>query len=205
MLESAKPVETILRKSLCMIALVSILLGASMCALADTMWTLNNVTFSDGAKATGFFTMNSSLDGLTDWNITVFGSTLTPTSANYHYSPPTSNFFYITPIKIEVASNPFAEFLLFVPDTPLTNAGGTVDLAVSPESVDCEPEGPCGGLETGSLSSMLDMVPEPDSLFLALSVVALFFLIFYLAKRQQQGWRAISKSVKSEDFRVTAR
>ena len=182
---------------MCTIALILVLLGTSVCALADTTWTLNNVTFSDGAKATGFFTLNSTLDGLTDWNIAVAGSTLMPTSANYHYSPPTSNFYYISPIKIELASNPFAEFLLFVPDTPLSDAGGTVDLEVNPDSVDCEPQGSCGGLETGSLSTMLATVPEPDSLFLALSVLALFFLIFYLSKRHEQGWRALSKRAKS--------
>jgi hypothetical protein len=194
-----------LQKSMCTLALISLLLGTSMCALADTTWDLNNVTFNDGAKATGFFTMNSTLDGLTDWNITVVGSTLAPTSANYHYSPPTSNFFDISPIKIEIASNPFAEFLLFVPDTPLTNAGGTVDLAVSPESVDCEPEGPCGGLVTGSLSTTFDVAPEPDSFFLALSVLALFFLIFYLAKRQEHALREMPKSSKGDDVQATVR
>jgi hypothetical protein len=194
-----------LRKGTCTLALILFLLVTPRCVLADTTWSLNDVTFSDGAKATGFFTLNSTLDGLTDWNIMVVGSTLTPTSANYQYSPPTSNFFYISPVKIEVASNPFAEFLLFVPDTPLTNAGGTVDLALSPESVDCEPEGPCGGLETGSLSTMVGVVPEPDSLFLVLSVLALFFLIFYLAKRQEHALREMSKSTKGDDFQATAR
>jgi hypothetical protein len=122
MLESAKPVETILRKSICTIALVLLLAGTFVCVLANTSWDLNTVT-------------------------------------------------------------PYAELLVFVPGMLLINAS----------------------LQIGFLSRMLDATPEPDRLFLVLSILTLFFLIFYLAKRQEQGWRAISKSPKGDDFSVTAR
>src|SRR5882757_7446915 len=140
-------------------ALLLILFAVSIDAPAGTTWTLNG------------FNINSTLNSLTDWNVTATGSTLAPTSANDHYAP--------------AIGNPFAEFLRFVPESPLTSADRIIDSLVNPAGAGCESGGLCGGLLARSISGFVGLVEELDSLFLALSVLALFSLILHLAKRKE--------------------
>lgn len=68
--------------------------GLATCASADTTWNLDDVTFSDGATATGFFTIDSTFDALTNWSVDVTGSSV---GADFDYTTGDSNFFDISP------------------------------------------------------------------------------------------------------------
>src|SRR5215472_14345461 len=115
------------REIMRLIQIMALCMILTAAASADTTWTLNNVTFTDGATATGFFTIDSTFDALTAWDINVQGSNL---GADFHYtsSPQNSNFFNISSTEVAVASSPFAEFAILFPNSPMTNAGGTLSL-----------------------------------------------------------------------------
>jgi len=68
------------------VTLAGMLLFAASCAQADVVtWTLHNVTFDDGGTASGFFTVDTTLDHLPHFDIvTTAGTTLkTP----FEYTP----------------------------------------------------------------------------------------------------------------------
>jgi hypothetical protein len=157
------------------LALLSILLGASVCASANTTFVLNGVTFSDGATASGSFTINTALNALVSWSINVTGSSLSPT-ANYDYTstPSDSNYFNISPTEVALASSPFAEYLVLIFNSSL-GGGGTIGL-ISGISVDCNPTGTCGALSTGSVSVV---TPEPATALLIIPMMGLLGLLVY--------------------------
>lgn len=136
------------------------------CVSADVTWTLNNVTFTDGATATGFFTTDAAFDTLDNWDINVSNSDL---GANYHYQVGNSSPFDISSTEVSLASSPFAEFVIVFPSSPMTNAGGPISLVtgfdVPPGSGDCASSGACGYLGSNSTASITgtpaSAVPEP--------------------------------------------
>lgn len=167
-----------MKKSVRALAFVSILAGFSACASASTVWNLVGVTFSDGAAATGFFTVNSTFDALTNWDVTIAGSSL---GADFHYTPADSNFFNISPTEVALGSNPFASFMVLIPVAAMTNAGGTINLTTGDSSVDCSPTGACGALVGGQISTA--SIPEPSSVGLAASGACILGLILYRRRR----------------------
>lgn len=148
-----------MRNGMRALVFVSILVASAACASADTTWNLVGVTFSDNATATGFFTMNSGFNALTNWDITVSGSNIA--GADFHYTFGDSTAYDISPTKVGLASSPFAEYMVFLLPVGMTNAGGTLGLTAG-DSVDCEPGGACGGLVGGAVTAA--SVPEPVSI-----------------------------------------
>lgn len=71
-------------KALAFLALfaAAALMGSGSSARADIVWTLQNVTFDDGASLTGSFTVNA-YGGLAAWNLT---TTNGPSVTGYHYT-----------------------------------------------------------------------------------------------------------------------
>jgi MYXO-CTERM domain-containing protein len=160
------------------LTIITALLSASVCASANTTFNLNNVQFTDGATATGSFTINTALNALVSWSINVTGSSLSPT-ANYNYtsSPSDSSSFNISSTEIAVAATPFAQDLVLLFNSSL-GGGGTINLVAG--SVDCNAPGGSGNLQSGSVSVA---TPEPASLLLALPMLALFAAILHRRKR----------------------
>ena len=148
-----------MRNGMRALVFVSILVASAACASADTTWNLVGVNFSDGATATGFFTVDSGFDALTNWDITVSGSDIS--GADFHYTFADSNYYDISPTEVGLASSPFVEYMLFLLPVGMTNAGGTLDLATG-DSVDCNSVGVCGGLVGGEVTA--GSVPEPASI-----------------------------------------
>jgi hypothetical protein len=164
------------------IAITAILVGASSCVSANTTFTLNNVAFSDGATATGSFTINTAFNALISWSIDVTGSDLGPPSANYDYMVGNSNYFNISPTEVALASSPFAQDLVLVFNSSLAG-GGMIGLNTS-STVDCDPQGACGSLQSGSATMV---TPEPASMLLASPILGFLGLILYRRKRMRDA------------------
>ncbi len=146
-----------------LLSVAGLALAFATCASADVTWVLNNVTFSDGATASGFFTTDPGFDTLDNWDINVTGSDL---GADYHYLTTNSSPFDISASEVSLASNPFAKFVILFPSSPMTNAGGTISLVtgfdVPPGSGDCAISGACGHLGSDSTASITGTAtPEP--------------------------------------------
>jgi hypothetical protein len=167
--------------------MVSVISGS-----ASTTWDLVGVKFSDGATETGFFTVDSSFSSLTDWNIQVSGSSK---GADFDYLPGTSKTYGINSTQVIlgdfVVTGDFTELWL---STPMTNAGGTIDLARS--SNDCF-DGPCGTLVSGEIttdsgSDKSAVTPEPGP-FIVLSAACGLVLGWGLYRRRQVDCRRSAK------------
>lgn len=159
------------------------------CASADVTWVLNNVTFSDGATAVGFFTTDPGFDTLDNWDINVTGSDL---GADYHYQVSNSNPFDISSTEVAVAASPFAEFVIVFPSSAMTNAGGTISLvtglSIPPGTGDCSEAGPCGYLASNSTASITG-TPTPEPRYGAVLLIGLVGLGF-MAQRKFVAGRA---------------
>ena len=135
--------------------------GLATSASADITWTLNDVTFTNGNTATGFFTTNDAVTTIGSFNIDVTG-------------PATAAAFTATiadsadlPSEVGFAISGFSEFMNLYTISPLTSAGGTVLLTnPSPPSIisaDCPG---CGQLILKSDTELIGVTPEPLSLVL---------------------------------------
>src|SRR5450631_840797 len=96
-------------------AMISMLVGVSVCASASTTWILDSVTSTDGAVVTGWYTINDPLYTVLDaWSIKVVGSVGTNADFDYESSLPTSTYSAgsISDVKIAVQSIPFNTYVL---------------------------------------------------------------------------------------------
>jgi hypothetical protein len=97
------------------------LLGSSVCAMADIVWTLNNVDFSDGNQAIGSFTTDNAVDTIESFTIQVIGPDtardFTATTMSSAYLPNTIGAFLEPTYYVDLYLN-----------SPLTSAGGTFDI-----------------------------------------------------------------------------
>lgn len=147
-------------------------------------WNLSDVTFSDGARATGSFQFDADSNTFGSWKINVTAGVLSAfiyTNANSSpfdgvqasgYQP---TFFF--------SQNGSTRELRITPLTALTDAGGTVAINLntwgggsgSVECVDCTPY---RNIVSGSLTTdSLNGVPEPGSMGL-LGIGLVSFSIF---------------------------
>ena len=134
-------------------------------------WNLSDVTFSDGASATGNFQFDADSNTFSSWNINVTAGALSAfTYTNANSSPfdgvqasgyqPT--FFF--------SQNGSTRQLRITPLTALTDAGGTVAINLNTwgggsGSVECDNCTPYRNIVSGSLTTdSLGGVPEPGSM-----------------------------------------
>jgi PEP-CTERM motif len=107
---------------------VGLLLGSGVCAIADTIWTLNDATFqynSTGNTATGTFELDPSLNLIT-WDITVAG---TNTQADNVFTPGDSISVFPDLTHLDFWDGATGQYIDLFFSSPLTTAGGTINLA----------------------------------------------------------------------------
>lgn len=123
-------------------------------------WTLQGVTFSDGGTASGWFTYDATTQQISSWNIAVSGgnTNLFPT---FVYTPTLSSadrssdgvsmrYGFGGPINPAFQRK---RWLTFVFNAPLTNAGGSVGIAIdSPWVAECYSCDPYRRIVSGSVS-----------------------------------------------------
>jgi hypothetical protein len=151
-------------------------------------WTFDEVTFADGATASGSFTFDVSAGGLqgvfSDINLTISGGPLfddvTFNSFN-PVSPGNSEFLFFVVDSNDVIGEP--SFIAFLPER-MTDLGGTINLpnsgnpAFRGQATCFHPTG-CGigagvinGITGGTITTVV--VPEPSTLaILALGMIGL--------------------------------
>jgi hypothetical protein len=128
--------------------------GFATCASADTVWTLNDVTFSNGNQATGFFTTNPSVTAIDSFSITVTGPA---TGAAFTVTTMINSYL---PGEIGMFSTP-TEFVDLYLSSDLTSAGGFVSIA---SGYDCPG---CGTLIVNADTGVTGVATsEPSSLLL---------------------------------------
>lgn len=157
-------------------ALMSVAL--SNASLASTItWTLNNVGFSDGGTATGWFSVDNVSHNFLSWDFFVSGGN-TAVFPAFEYNPSTSIFID------DAAGNPFVDtyYTLPLPNTfrfivatttqtrrdfrmpfnDLPDEGGTVPLnLLNSEGVECFNCGPLRTFTSGEIVAPLAAVPGP--------------------------------------------
>ena len=166
-------------------ALTILVIGVASSASADTIWFVNahyidNHTPANDTlnTATGFFEVDSTLTSVVNWDIVVSGSTIHP-NANHEYKMglPGENYYYFDANTNVSFANftipgdaPYLQ-LFWGPSGPITNAGGTLALALGDagasnmSSINCPG---CDLLVDGSITTEASQspVPEPASLLL---------------------------------------
>ncbi|MDJ0926965.1 MAG: hypothetical protein QNJ73_04865 [Gammaproteobacteria bacterium] len=176
-----------IRKTLFSAAVV-LLLASGVAGAAPLVWTLTNVEFDDGGTATGFIEFDAALaaagpcdpvcPGLIDGSITVSGGdqttfppfTYDATNVLAETFPPDPPRFpgHIFTIK-RLADD---RLLSLYTASPLTDAGGTVDLIQIDSfvgSVECYNCDPFRRIVSGSLTA----IPLPAAAWLFLSAIGL--------------------------------
>ena len=106
---------------------LGLLMGSGACAMADIVWTLNDVFLQfphNGGinEVTGNFTTDNSVDTIESFSIAVTGpeteGTFTPALMVDAYLPGT----------IGIANSDFSKYVDLYLSSPLTSAGGKVDM-----------------------------------------------------------------------------
>jgi hypothetical protein len=134
---------------------------------ADVLvWTLQGVTFNDGTTVTGSFDYNAASNTYTDWALVVSAASFMPA---YEYLPNVDSGF----VGIHSATQadfvafptpppPSGRYLRLAFQNPLTDAGGTVDLAIigSP-AFECDNCANHRVITDGSVTASSSPVPEP--------------------------------------------
>lgn len=151
------------------------ILLAGMASAGPVTWSLVNTNFDDGGTASGFFVFDADTNTILNWNLnTTAGSVL----GDFQYIPSDSSAGVFSGV-FEFWSNQlypgccgFLEnrYLMLGVDSPLTNAGGTVNLTPGQlgqlggaECLNCDPY---RLITTGSVTSSGPAMPEPRSLYL---------------------------------------
>lgn len=180
-----------LRKTVAGLSLLSLV--ALPCAAMPLTWSLDNVTFTDGAVATGSFSYDADINSLIDWSISVSGGNETIFPA-FSYTPTTipDTGIFDTGLGLSFALfvDTFAgggtldsRVLVLSTLAPLTDAGGIIALETAGrpewESRECYNCNPYRLVETGSIRSA---VPEPSSL----GILATGLILITVMSRQSR-------------------
>jgi hypothetical protein len=152
-----------------LLLLTSALAIAPVSFASTVTWNLNNVTFSDGATASGSFNFDADTNTLTTWNISVTSGVLSA----FTYSPTDStagSYFQVAGYQDELLFmvNGSTRQLRLTPVYALTDSGGTdpIDLNTfgnGSGSVECNNCAPYREVVSGSLATA---TPEPGSVAL---------------------------------------
>ena len=161
------------------LAVVATLLATAAQATPVT-WTLQGVSFVDGATASGSLTYDATTQIYTAWNI-VTTATVNPAAIGYTSLPGasyTTNGYtnastssYLNASSFGVRNLPGPGSLQFglVFATPLTNAGGTVALKGSGGGFESTASGFASRPMVSGTGSVVSAVPEPGSAMLMLA------------------------------------
>jgi hypothetical protein len=165
---------------------VAALLAASASAIpakatTTLAWTLSNVTFADGATATGTFTTDSTNGNLVSYNLfTTAGSSL----GAFHYDANTSKKYgdnNFGPNSFLVQTLDFHRYINLEFNNPLTGGGFDAITITNESSFECNNCNPNRYVTAGYATSVTASVPEPLSW--ALMVVG-FGLVGVAARRR---------------------
>jgi hypothetical protein len=138
---------------------LGLLLGSGVCAMADILWTFDDVYFTNGNELTGWFTTDNTVDAVDSFSIDVTGPA---TEAAFTATQMVNAYL---PNEIGIANADFSEYVDFELPTSLTSLGGTIDLT---QGYDCPG---CGVLivnadhtptVTGVTGVAADFVPTPE-------------------------------------------
>ena len=167
---------------------LALLAGTSACAMANEVWTFNNVEFNNGGtydpnQLTGTFTTNTV--GST-WSVVSFSLTITPIPTAGDTVDPNDTFTVAQvvqsylPGEIGLSNAGFSEFIDLTPSAPLSPTGGIFTLTTG---FDCTG---CGTLITNLDPTVIGTAPgvaapEPSSALLL--VCGLGGLAFFSRKR----------------------
>jgi hypothetical protein len=159
------------------LALAILLAVAGSASATPVTWTLNDVTFTDGATAFGSFVYDADANTVSDVSIT---TSATPLYAGNDYllsDPgfgPAPNFFVV--VTGVLADYTGTGALALGPAMPMTNAGGTILLDLhSGGEFTCSDAGCTNGIfvrafASGSISApSAPSVPEPATISLLLT------------------------------------
>ena len=157
---------------------LSVLFWAISSQAVPLTWNLANVTFDDGATATGSFVFDADAFTVLDWNISVSGGdenvfpvfTYTPLTAPETGIFDTGTTGFSIQIWIDSTApggTPDSRVMILTSSAPLTNSGGTVPLYVdindpgwqSRECYNCDPY-------RLMVSGSINAVPLPAAIWL---------------------------------------
>lgn len=155
-----------------LLLLTSALVVAQIGSASTVNWSLNAITFNDGATATGTFDWDADSQTLSNWNI----STTSGTLSAFTYTPADSTagaYYQVAGYEKEYLfmANGSTRQLRLTPVSALTDAGGMVDVNLntwgggsgSVECFNCSPYRPVvsGAFTTDATAP--EGTPEPPS------------------------------------------
>ncbi len=154
-----------------------LLLGSGICAMADIVWTLNNVEFQQTFwpdttyqnDLTGYFVTDNAVTTVKSFNFSLTGDL-----ASGLFTPAKMVDSYL-PNTIGIANSDFSDYIDLYLDSPLTSAGGTIDIG---SGFDCQG---CGTLVVNSdhVPSVTGVASTPEPATLpALGAGAVLLLVF---------------------------
>ncbi|HEX5228266.1 MAG TPA: PEP-CTERM sorting domain-containing protein [Bryobacteraceae bacterium] len=156
---------------------VGLLLGTGVCAMADIVWTFNDVVFQQTFwpdttyqnELTGSFTTDDAVTHVESFNLNVTGNL-----ASGLFTPAQMVDSYL-PNTIGIADASFSDYIDLYLNSPLTSAGGTIDIG---SGFDCTG---CGTLLVNSdhrpTVTGVAATPEPTTLpVLGAGAVLVFFV-----------------------------
>jgi len=151
-------------------------IGSGACAMADTIWTLNNVYFSNGNEATGWFETNPAGSTIDNFSIQVTGP---DAAAAFTAANMPESYLANTPPEIGIANSDWSDYVDVYLASSLTSAGGTIDLT---GGYDCPG---CGVLVVNSdfTPSVTGVAATPEPSTIPLLGAGLAFMGFVVRRR----------------------
>jgi hypothetical protein len=171
--------RTVLRGYSRSLAILSLMVGAAaLCSAHPILWTING-TFSDGGTVTGTFVYDPDVGvnrPINTFNVAVSGGDtavffpydFTPANSRGEGSEPPTGVIIFSSDNTYLGGETYD--LSFVPASPLTDAGGVINLNVSsPESGNCFDCDPFRTFISGTITAATPpATPAPPSLLLIL-------------------------------------
>lgn len=148
-----------------------LLLGTATQAYAALItWTLADVTFDDGATASGSFTIDAAGRTWSDFSI---ATTTGPALSAFSFAPVNSGLYFagIGANSFLIIANDGSRYINFSFVEALTDAGGTVAMnaQISYECMNCSPY----RMMSGSVTTEAAEVPEPATLAMLLPALGM--------------------------------
>jgi hypothetical protein len=158
-----------------------LLFGAAVQAQAAAItWNLQDVTFADGASATGSFTIDA--ENSIWWAFDI-ATTDGPSLTAFNYNPTNSRLYFggYGPNSFTIMQGDGHRYLTFSFLQPLTSGGGTfaINTASSWECYNCSP----WRYMSGSVTSEAAAVPEPVTMALMLPTLG---MLGWMSRRRKK-------------------